>query len=166
MSLESTNRIGRTSARCLESGIFEQPEAVALLGPDGGGDSAVQGFVPCAPARDKRLDFGAIAALLKSDHLLEHVLRCVMVAVVIDAHLGRRRIEAEDASVEEPVPLHQLHHIVGLLAARPVVLDRPQYAAGKDGAKQLGAVIVAAAKLPCEEKRDEVRLQLLEQARI
>ena len=59
------------------------------------------------------IDFGLarVAARLDGEHLAEQVARRLVIFAIVDRELPARRIEAQHAAVEEPVPLHQLHHV-------------------------------------------------------
>ena len=92
-------------------------------------DRLVETGLPVGPAGEERLGGGRVAGELQGDRLLEQARdrRGVLLVVDLEEAVGGRR---QQPLVEEPVELHQLHELVRLVAARPVVVQDAQDAAG------------------------------------
>ncbi len=93
------------------------------------GNRAVQVWIPLSVTFDKRFGLLGVTGELDRENLFEQVADDAIVAVVVDAHALRLLVECEQALLEVVVPLHELHGLVRLLAARRVALQHAQYAA-------------------------------------
>ena len=86
------------------------------------------------------------------------------VAAYFSSWISRKPVGVgrEQSLFEKPVELHQLHQLVRLVAARPVVVQHAEDSARAHRGEALGRRELGVGELLHREQRDQVRLHLLD----
>ena len=93
-------------------------------------DRAVQIVIPGRVLVDKAIGGHLVALILHLQSLRQHLADHVVILVVMDTERLAGRVKRKQSILQEEIPLHELHCVVGLIAARLIVLQYAQDAAG------------------------------------
>ena len=109
----------------VQCGIAEDAEPVSLLVADVLCDDAVEILVPDSVLVDELVGSCLVTAILNLQDFGEQTANYIVILAVIDLQPARSSIEAQQPVLEEEIPLHELHCVVRLVAARLVALQDP-----------------------------------------
>src|SRR6267142_3254595 len=111
-----------------QCGVLEQSESISLRITNVLRYRSMQVLVPRRVLIDKAIRHASITLILNLQRLREHLVNNVVVLIVVNTKCLARGIKREQSILQEEIPLHELHGVVGLITARFIVLQDAQYA--------------------------------------
>src|SRR5262249_16202607 len=140
--------------------VPEQAESIPLLIANVPGHHAMHVFAPGGVLIDEAIGGGFVALVLGVEDDLQKLAYDVMILVVMDVQFTV--LKSQLPVLQKEIPMHQLHCVVGLVAAGLVVLQHAQNSAGVNTAQLCVRVVALFVQRFGDEQRNQIGLHLFQ----